>query len=900
MSSFFSRKKDKKNLQLQPPSTHPASFPTSPHTTLSIGSTSTAQPSSPSPSSPAAQLPPPSSPSGDYPVLSIKKTKKRANFLSSLFHRPASPASLSVGHGSASSATLQPMAAKKKGGVMGLFRRKKVVKRAVPGSSGEVEEREVSVSVTVSRLHRGDDDDDGLQSMDDDILIFPIFGIPLTKVMDVKLSVLRDAARDPPPTDVVFLPKQMTDLCDAIRVHGLSTEGVFRISGESDAIKDMKDRIDRGEELDLPLTPHPSSSSASPPPCTPPLNVHNLTGLFKLYWRSLPEPLFPFSHYDSLISAVDDKRLDNLSAIVGLFPEPNRSVVHYLLSFLAEVACEGARNKMTSLNLAVCFAPNLVRAKEERAEQVLADAPKVVAMVAWLIDEKAREERERKDSDEREERARQARLDEERAAHEAEVRAELQREKERRRLAELTIQQERDRLQREREREEREAMEREIEAQVEAERRRKERALALLKEQEERRKEKAAREAADRKVKEHKERDLRLKAGVGSPVLDRLPSSRERRGTDGESGEPVPTFFAIPSAAPALSSTASSSAGAKAAAANGVAGYQLPPFTSSQLPVVILMPKQAEAVVTSVAPAPAPVMPVSLPRGKPPTFSTAKPGALHDAFAASAPILQSPPGLAGPFTVTVSDEDDLPTLLVHTAGASEEKEAVVYTYHRPSSLSKEKEEIKENSRHEREAEPTIHPSTASVHVSVSPMDDHDEDNEDDGGLTEHDEGADDDSAGEDEPAEESAAPRADRAPSSSVSASYSISDWGGLQARQRVALDDERRKRAEEVARLEEALKEKKAEEEERRRVEAIDRLKDAMHEKELRKARNAEKLEEEAKEREREMTSVRQEVRLSKEKDDRSREGSPIVEPQSTANAPPLPTGVDVFALIP
>lgn len=37
-------------------------------------------------------------------------------------------------------------------------------------------------------------------------------------------------------------------------------------------------------------------------------DVHVITGALKLFFRELPEPLFPFSHFDKFIAAISKRR----------------------------------------------------------------------------------------------------------------------------------------------------------------------------------------------------------------------------------------------------------------------------------------------------------------------------------------------------------------------------------------------------------------------------------------------------------------------------------------------------------------------------------------------------------------------------------------------------------------
>lgn len=68
---------------------------------------------------------------------------------------------------------------------------------------------------------------------------------------------------------------------------GLAEVGIYRISGENKLIHDTKDKLDRGGDPATLLT----------------FDVHNVTGLVKMFLRELPEPLIPFNLYSAFIAA---------------------------------------------------------------------------------------------------------------------------------------------------------------------------------------------------------------------------------------------------------------------------------------------------------------------------------------------------------------------------------------------------------------------------------------------------------------------------------------------------------------------------------------------------------------------------------------------------------------------
>jgi hypothetical protein len=63
-----------------------------------------------------------------------------------------------------------------------------------------------------------------------------------------------------------------------LKLPQVEREGIFRVSGNLNSIMELKQRFDRGEEIDLSQIPDP----------------HTVSGVFKLWFRELPEPLLTY------------------------------------------------------------------------------------------------------------------------------------------------------------------------------------------------------------------------------------------------------------------------------------------------------------------------------------------------------------------------------------------------------------------------------------------------------------------------------------------------------------------------------------------------------------------------------------------------------------------------------
>jgi len=104
--------------------------------------------------------------------------------------------------------------------------------------------------------------------------------------------------------------------------------------------------------------------------------------------RDLPEPLFPFRIYDKLIEAYQTKgnTILQLFAILDELPPANKAILRTLLKLLALIVKDSKTNQMTSSNLAIVLAPNLMRAFQETIQQVIMHAPLINSILRTMIE----------------------------------------------------------------------------------------------------------------------------------------------------------------------------------------------------------------------------------------------------------------------------------------------------------------------------------------------------------------------------------------------------------------------------------------------------------------------------------------------------------------------------------
>lgn len=159
------------------------------------------------------------------------------------------------------------------------------------------------------------------------------------------------------------LPKVLVDTYRYIRSSCLSVEGLFRVPPHAILLDILREAVDREQTIKW--------DEWGP---------YTAAALVKLYYRSLPEPIFPCEYYGrltSLTNEMEEKGEDGTFSAVrtlleseekGLPKSSRVLLLKHLLPLLALVAQNSDVNKMTPLNLAVCIAGSLVRSDDMVAD----------------------------------------------------------------------------------------------------------------------------------------------------------------------------------------------------------------------------------------------------------------------------------------------------------------------------------------------------------------------------------------------------------------------------------------------------------------------------------------------------------------------------------------------------
>ncbi|NWV66677.1 RHG25 protein, partial [Malurus elegans] len=160
-----------------------------------------------------------------------------------------------------------------------------------------------------------------------------------------------------------------------IREHGVSEEGIFRLPGQDNLVKQLRDAFDAGER--------PSFDRDT--------DVHTVASLLKLYLRELPEPVVPWLQYEDFLlcgqalEANESKGHQELLKQLSLLPRDNYNLLSYICRFLYEIQLNSSVNKMSVDNLATVIGVNLIRPQIEDPAIIMRGTPQVQKVMTVMI-----------------------------------------------------------------------------------------------------------------------------------------------------------------------------------------------------------------------------------------------------------------------------------------------------------------------------------------------------------------------------------------------------------------------------------------------------------------------------------------------------------------------------------
>ncbi|KAK2153627.1 hypothetical protein LSH36_291g07014 [Paralvinella palmiformis] len=148
------------------------------------------------------------------------------------------------------------------------------------------------------------------------------------------------------------IPLVLEQCAETIETHGI-VDGIYRLSGVASNIQKLRNEFD--EERVPCLTDECYLQ-----------DIHSISSLLKAYFRDLPNPLFTFQLYDKFMAAIQDEenKLIQIHDVIQQLPPPHYRTAKYLMNHLQRISHHGRQTGMHCKNLAIVWAPNLLRSKD--------------------------------------------------------------------------------------------------------------------------------------------------------------------------------------------------------------------------------------------------------------------------------------------------------------------------------------------------------------------------------------------------------------------------------------------------------------------------------------------------------------------------------------------------------
>ncbi|KAA8573916.1 hypothetical protein EYC84_005461 [Monilinia fructicola] len=146
------------------------------------------------------------------------------------------------------------------------------------------------------------------------------------------------------------IPSVVTRCIEEVELRGMDIEGIYRKTGGTGQVNLIKEGFDKSEDYDI---------------SDPDLDITAVTSVLKQYFRKLPVPLLTFDVYDRVLESIsiedNAERCTHLRNTVNMLPPKHRDCLEFLIFHLVRVAKRESENLMTPKNLAVVFAPTIMR-----------------------------------------------------------------------------------------------------------------------------------------------------------------------------------------------------------------------------------------------------------------------------------------------------------------------------------------------------------------------------------------------------------------------------------------------------------------------------------------------------------------------------------------------------------
>ncbi|XP_023201866.1 unconventional myosin-IXa-like isoform X4 [Xiphophorus maculatus] len=177
-------------------------------------------------------------------------------------------------------------------------------------------------------------------------------------------------------SDERAVPQLVEKLINYIEMHGLYTEGIYRKSGSTNKIKELRQGLDTDVSSVI-LDDY---------------NIHVIASVLKQWLRDLPSPLMTFELYEEFLRAMGqpDKRevIQGVYSVIDQLSRTHLSTLERLIFHLVRISLQEETNRMSVNALAIVFAPCILRCPDTIDPlQSVQDISKTTACVELIINE---------------------------------------------------------------------------------------------------------------------------------------------------------------------------------------------------------------------------------------------------------------------------------------------------------------------------------------------------------------------------------------------------------------------------------------------------------------------------------------------------------------------------------
>ncbi|XP_029381592.1 rho GTPase-activating protein 31 [Echeneis naucrates] len=153
------------------------------------------------------------------------------------------------------------------------------------------------------------------------------------------------------------IPQVLRCCSEFVEHHGI-VDGIYRLSGVSSNIQKLRGEFESDGNPDLNKDVYLQ-------------DIHCVSSLCKAYFRELPNPLLTYQLYDKFAEAVaiqlEGERLVKIRDVLKELPTPHYRTLEFLMRHLVKMASHSSETNMHARNLAIVWAPNLLRSKDIEA-----------------------------------------------------------------------------------------------------------------------------------------------------------------------------------------------------------------------------------------------------------------------------------------------------------------------------------------------------------------------------------------------------------------------------------------------------------------------------------------------------------------------------------------------------